>query len=108
MQRISRGNWPRFRKHSSKTLVRGKPIAGLPENFYDSAWLERLAETQRQDLDIRPSIDLSISENTLRCVSPSVSTYYANEGLLVWLRDKCALRVATEAHCLPMTTHYRA
>ena len=78
MQRASRGNWPRFRKHSREAPVRGKAIAGLPENFYDSAWLERLNDMQRKDLDIRPRVDLIVSEDGIRCVCIDTHNLYHN------------------------------
>ncbi|PCH45159.1 hypothetical protein WOLCODRAFT_168110 [Wolfiporia cocos MD-104 SS10] len=67
MGRAARGNWPRIRKLSStRPKLAGKPVAGLPLNFYDPEWYAALRDTQRAELGVQPQLDLTIPESMLR------------------------------------------
>lgn len=60
------GNSRRIRKHSTR-FKDGVAISGLPENCYDSEWLNSLQRYQRDKLDVRPSVDLAFSEEEKQC-----------------------------------------
>lgn len=56
--RATRGNWVRHRVDSDKVDRTRQPVRGLPENFYDSAWLQGLPQEERDSLEIRPAENL--------------------------------------------------
>ena len=64
--RASRGNWTRQRIDSETVDWDRIPIRGLPENFYDSAWLECLSQAERDELEVRPGISLDHSAEVLK------------------------------------------
>ncbi|KAL0945965.1 hypothetical protein HGRIS_012243 [Hohenbuehelia grisea] len=54
-----RGNWPRIRKPSiGVDKDHSSPVVGLPLNFYDPVWLNKLHPGEVEDLDIQPSMNL--------------------------------------------------
>ncbi|KAF4579921.1 hypothetical protein EYR36_001741 [Pleurotus pulmonarius] len=56
------GEWPRTRLPSSRIEKhKATPPLGLPENLYDSAFLQGLHPLERQRLKVKPAIDLSFS-----------------------------------------------
>ncbi|KAG5223164.1 hypothetical protein IMY05_C1295000200 [Salix suchowensis] len=56
------GEWPRTRLPSSRIEKhKATPPLGLPENLYDSAFLQSLHPLERQRLKVKPAIDLSFS-----------------------------------------------
>ncbi len=55
------GNSRRIRRHSTRSKD-GVAISGLPENCYDSIWLNSLMRYQRDKLDVQPPVDLTFSE----------------------------------------------
>ena len=65
----TRGVWPIPRFPSGSTTRMGpvsKVPTGLPVNCYDSAWLNSLHPEERLALDIRPPVDLTISDRLRR------------------------------------------
>ena len=56
--RASRGNWVRQRIDSGRLDRVRRPVSGLPENFYDAAWLGTLSSKARAELEIQPEISL--------------------------------------------------
>jgi len=56
--RASRGNWVRHRVRSSKVDHMRPPVTGLPENFYDKAWLGRLSQNEQEALEMQKEIRL--------------------------------------------------
>ena len=64
--RASRGNWARQRIDSETVDWAQFPVRGLPENFYDSAWLEGLSQAERDELEVQPRISLEHSGEVLK------------------------------------------
>ncbi|KII91447.1 hypothetical protein PLICRDRAFT_28103 [Plicaturopsis crispa FD-325 SS-3] len=62
----TRGNFPHYRVVSQLTERRDQPVVGLPENFYDPAWLSSLDETETKRLKMLPAVDLTLSADVLR------------------------------------------
>lgn len=60
------GNSRRIRRHSSRSKD-GTAVAGLPENCYDSGWLNSLKRYQRDKLDVQPPVDLTFSGEDKQC-----------------------------------------
>ena len=59
------GNWPRvrIRVDDRQPQNQGKPVPGLPENFYDNLWLQELRALDPTAIDrlmIQPAINLAI------------------------------------------------
>ena len=46
----------------------GKAVHELPENCYNSSWLEALTCYEREDLKVRPAIDMTFTEDEQACV----------------------------------------
>ena len=63
--RASRGNWVRHRIDSGKVDSDQLPVSGLPENFYDPAWLQGLSQEERNYLDVQPRVGLGHSVEVL-------------------------------------------
>ncbi|KAL6300923.1 hypothetical protein BKA93DRAFT_739573, partial [Sparassis latifolia] len=59
------GNWPHFRMTSLKQSTR-PVISKLPANCYAPWWLQQRSTFQREQLQVKKNIDLSISEEILR------------------------------------------
>jgi hypothetical protein len=56
----TRGN--EFRKrYPSDEMQIGRPIMGLPRNFYDARWLQELSPEQLVVLDVQPEIDINFT-----------------------------------------------
>ncbi|KAG1881313.1 hypothetical protein F4604DRAFT_1578180, partial [Suillus subluteus] len=68
VNRPKRGNWPRIRIPTTQCNVRrtGKPVPGLPCNFYNEAWLNTLDEDELETLNVQQSISLVHSEEVLQ------------------------------------------
>ena len=65
--RAARGNWPRKREPTSQHVTRqGRPVVGLPANFYNDLWLKTLNEEDLADLQIKPAIALLHTQQFLR------------------------------------------
>lgn len=64
--RATRGNWVRHRVDSGRVDQGRRPVSGLPENFYDNAWLQRLSEGERNALEMQPAASLGHSAEVLR------------------------------------------
>jgi hypothetical protein len=56
------GSQFRERYPSDKVEI-GRAIRGLPRNFYDVQWLQRLSPFEQQALEIQPEIDINFTEN---------------------------------------------
>lgn len=65
--RRKRGNFPRFRRFSKKK-TEGNPVVGLPVNFYDPVYLKGLTDFERRNLQPKPAVDISHSNEVLECV----------------------------------------
>ena len=63
--RASRGNWVRQRIDSGRVDRDQFPVGGLPENFYDPAWLQGLSREEKDRLDIQPRVSLEHSAEVL-------------------------------------------
>ncbi|KAH9021466.1 hypothetical protein EDB85DRAFT_1871863, partial [Lactarius pseudohatsudake] len=61
------GNQARERYPSNKTQT-GRPITGLPRNFYNAEWLTTLSPGQLVDLDVQPEVDISFTVDERRYV----------------------------------------
>ena len=61
-----RGNGRRFRIHSTRSKD-ALAVSGLPENCYDSNWLNSLNEYERRLLDMQPPLDMTFSEEEKLC-----------------------------------------
>lgn len=64
--RASRGNWVRQRIDSGEVDWSRFPVSGLPENFYDPAWLRGLSQDKRNKLDVQPPVSLEYSAEVLK------------------------------------------
>jgi hypothetical protein len=64
--RARRGAFPHHRISSKRVENHWKPVAGLPINFYDQAWLETIDDYERQDLKAKPQLDLTFTPSILR------------------------------------------
>lgn len=60
------GNSRRIRLHSNRSKD-AVAVAGLPENCYDSEWLNSLEHYQRDKLDVQPAIDLTFFNDEKQC-----------------------------------------
>jgi hypothetical protein len=60
------GNSRRIRTHSSRSKD-GVAVAGLPENCYDSEWLDSLERYRRDKLDVQPPINLAFLDKEKQC-----------------------------------------
>lgn len=59
--RRKRGNWVRTRFLTAKPQTKvGRPVSGLPKNFYNQEWLDGLSPSQLKKYNIQPAIDLRI------------------------------------------------
>lgn len=47
-------------------------LSGLPENCYDPTWLKKLKHYERKRLDVKPSIDMTFTEEERACVAVSI------------------------------------
>lgn len=65
--RIDAGRFPNTRLRCN-TVVKGKVVRGLPENFYNPEWLKLLTPTEIADLEMKASIELNFAPETLKCV----------------------------------------
>lgn len=63
--RASRGNWVRHRIDSERVDWDRLPVSGLPENFYDPAWLRGLSQEERDRLEVEPMVSLEHSAEVL-------------------------------------------
>lgn len=63
--RASRGNWVRQRIDSEMVDLDRLPVNGLPENFYDPAWLRGLSKEDRERLEVKPAVSLEHSAEVL-------------------------------------------
>ena len=105
MGRAARGNWPRVRKLSSpRPELAGKPVAGLPLNFYDPAWYAALRDTQRAELRAQSELDLTVSEPMLRCVDARCSLLGDSVLLIISDVPRLTARYTNVAgpHCQPL------
>ncbi len=59
------GNQARERYPFNK-IQTGRPITGLPRNFYDAEWLKTLNPGQVTDLGLQPEIDISFTVDERR------------------------------------------
>lgn len=66
------GNQFRLRYPSDKTQI-GRPITGLPHNFYTPAWLQTLSPEQLAVLDVQPEIDINFTLNERKYVPFTLS-----------------------------------
>lgn len=64
--RATRGNWARHRMDSGRVDWGRRPVSGLPENFYDGAWLQGLSREEQDALGIQPAVSLGHSAEVLR------------------------------------------
>lgn len=64
--RATCGNWVRHRIDSDRVSWDTLPVSGLPENFYDSTWLEGLSERERDSLEVQRPVDLKHSAEVTR------------------------------------------
>lgn len=59
----SRGNSSRIRVATTTTERRvGKPVPGLPANWYNEKWLSDLEPWEKEDLQMEPDVPLVHSE----------------------------------------------
>jgi hypothetical protein len=65
--RASPGNWVRQRIDLGRVDFHRPPVTGLPENFYDKAWLHGLSQEEVDYLGMQPSVSLEHSAKVLRC-----------------------------------------
>ena len=63
--RASRGNWVRHRIDSGRVDWNQLPVGGLPENFYDLAWLQGLSREEKDRLNVQPRVSLEHSAEVL-------------------------------------------
>lgn len=63
--RASQGNWVRQRIDSGRVDSNRLPVGGLPENFYDPAWLCGLSREERDHLAVQPRTSLKHSAEVL-------------------------------------------
>lgn len=61
------GNCKRLRVHSSRSKD-GVAVAGLPKNCYNPDWLDTLDQFAREDLQVKPPLDMRFSEEERRYV----------------------------------------
>lgn len=66
------GNQFRLRYPSNTTQI-GRPITGLPRNFYATAWLQTLSPEQLAVLDVQPEIDINFTLNERKYVPLTLS-----------------------------------
>jgi hypothetical protein len=59
------GNQARERYPGTKTQI-GRPITGLPRNFYDAEWLKTLDLDEIAGLGVQPEIDINFTVNERR------------------------------------------
>lgn len=59
------GNQARDRYPSSKLQI-GRPIIGLPQNFYNAEWLKMLGPDEIAELGVQPEIDINFTANKRR------------------------------------------
>lgn len=67
--RVTAGNWIRNRIRSGRVDQTAAPIKGLPVNFYDKEWLRLLPAKKKRGLRATEAVDLSHTEEMIRCVS---------------------------------------
>ena len=74
--RATRGKFPHPRVHNSgRAPVKGKPVAGLPSNFYNKEWIRTLSPLELQELKRLPKVDLTFSKDIMRYGFVSLSEY---------------------------------
>ena len=61
-----RGNGRRFRIHSTCSKD-ASTVSGLPENCYDSNWLNSLNKYERRLLDMQPLLTMTFSKEEKLC-----------------------------------------
>lgn len=62
-----RGKFPRLRiRNTNRGSIKGKPVPGLPSNFYRKQWLAKCDKFELRALDIQPPLDLSFSPYIMR------------------------------------------
>ncbi|KAN0128841.1 hypothetical protein V8E53_013339 [Lactarius tabidus] len=79
------GNSRRLRVHSSH-LKDGVAVEGLPENCYDSCWLDSLKPYERELLDVQPPLNMEFTDEE-RCHFPRIAAKYiplANGEAQLW------------------------
>ena len=60
------GNCKRLHVVSTRSKD-GKAVHELPENCYNSSWLETLNRYERKDLKVRPALDMTFTEDEQVC-----------------------------------------
>lgn len=65
--RRTRGNWVRTRFLLPEPPVKeGRPVHGLPKNFYSQEWLNGLSDSDLKKMNIKPAVDLRVDSEILK------------------------------------------
>jgi hypothetical protein len=64
--RAKRGAFPHRRVPSTRIEHDAVPVPGLPRNFYDPIWLKSRTKHERHALQIKPDVDLTMTEEVTR------------------------------------------
>jgi hypothetical protein len=64
--RAKRGAFPHRRVPSSRIEHDAAPVPNLPCNFYDPILLKSLSKHERDALQIKPEVDLTMTEGVIR------------------------------------------
>jgi hypothetical protein len=64
--RAKRGAFPHRRVPSGRIEHDAAPVPGLPRNVYDPIWLKSRTKHERHALQIKPDVDLTMTEEVTR------------------------------------------
>lgn len=65
--RLQRGKTPHYRINSTQSSKLGRPVEGLPRNFYDAQWLSQLHPSKRRKIKVDDTIyDMKHSDEVLQ------------------------------------------
>lgn len=67
-------------RYPSDAIQIGQPIMGLPCNFYDAAWLQKLSPEQLVVLDVQPRFDINFTVDEQKYVPFTAADPGENEA----------------------------
>ena len=92
--RATRGKFPHPRvRNSGRAPVKGKPVAGLPSNFYNKGWIRTLSPLELQELNRLPKVDLTFSKDIMRYGFVSLSEYLLSQTRRALRYSHCTLEI---------------
>ena len=75
------------RRYPSDEMQIGKPITGLPRNFYDAKWLQTLSLNELAKLNVQPEMNINFTIDERKYVPFTAADLPKSEVLLTLNKD---------------------